>query len=69
MIKEGKTVSDEQPNITKSRLGRGLASLIGDAPKDIASDLDDNPVNIGILPIEQIQANKQIQEASFQRMS
>jgi len=65
MIKEGKTVSDEQPNITKSRLGRGLASLIGDAPKDIASDLDDNPVNIGILPIEQIQANKQNPRSIF----
>ena len=65
MIKEGKTVSDEQPNITKSRLGRGLASLIGDAPKDIASDLDDNPVNIGTLPIEQIQANKQNPRSIF----
>ena len=65
MIKEGNTVSDEQPNITKSRLGRGLASLIGDAPKDIASDLDDNPVNIGTLPIEQIQANKQNPRSIF----
>tara|TARA_B100001057_G_scaffold94168_1_gene90589 strand:+ start:96756 stop:97658 length:903 start_codon:yes stop_codon:yes gene_type:complete len=65
MIKEGNTVSDEQPNITKSRLGRGLASLIGDAPKDIGSDLDDNPVNIGTLPIEQIQANKQNPRSIF----
>ncbi|MBH21618.1 MAG: chromosome partitioning protein ParB [Rhodobiaceae bacterium] len=58
-------MSDEQPNITKSRLGRGLASLIGDAPKDIGSDLDDNPVNIGTLPIEQIQANKQNPRSIF----
>jgi ParB family chromosome partitioning protein len=65
MIKEGNTVSDEQQNITKSRLGRGLASLIGDAPQDIASDLDDNPVNIGTLPIEQIQANKQNPRSIF----
>ena len=65
MIKEGNTVSDEQQNITKSRLGRGLASLIGDAPKDITSDLDDNPVNIGTLPIEQIQANKQNPRSIF----
>ena len=65
MIKEGNTVSDEQPNITKSRLGRGLASLIGDAPKDIASDLGDNPMNIGTLPIEQIQANKQNPRSIF----
>lgn len=65
MIKEGNTVSDEQPNITKSRLGRGLASLIGDAPKDIVSDLGDNPMNIGTLPIEQIQANKQNPRSIF----
>ena len=65
MIKEGNTVSDEQPNITKSRLGRGLASLIGDAPKDVESELDDNPVNIGTLPIEQIQANKQNPRSIF----
>ena len=65
MIKEGNTVSEEQPNITKSRLGRGLASLIGDAPKDIASDLGDNPMNIGTLPIEQIQANKQNPRSIF----
>ena len=65
MIKEGNTVSDEQPNITKSRLGRGLASLIGDAPKDIASDPGDNPMNIGTLPIEQIQANKQNPRSIF----
>ncbi|MAU86684.1 MAG: ParB/RepB/Spo0J family partition protein [Alphaproteobacteria bacterium] len=58
-------MSDEQPNITKSRLGRGLASLIGDAPKDIASDLGDNPMNIGTLPIEQIQANKQNPRSIF----
>ncbi|MGI9312023.1 MAG: ParB/RepB/Spo0J family partition protein [Alphaproteobacteria bacterium] len=58
-------MSDEQPNITKSRLGRGLASLIGDAPKDIASDPGDNPMNIGTLPIEQIQANKQNPRSIF----
>ena len=58
-------MSDEQSNITKSRLGRGLASLIGDVPKDIASDQDDNPVNIGTLPIEQIQANKQNPRSIF----
>jgi ParB family chromosome partitioning protein len=58
-------VSDEQTNITKSRLGRGLASLIGDAPRDVSSNLDDNPINIGTLPIEQIQANKQNPRSIF----
>ena len=43
-------MSDEQTNITKSRLGRGLASLIGDAPRDVSSNLDDNPINIGTYP-------------------
>lgn len=58
-------MSDEQANITKSRLGRGLASLIGDSPKDVSSNLDDNPVNISTLPIEQIQANKQNPRSIF----
>lgn len=58
-------MSDEQTNITKSRLGRGLASLIGDAPRDVSSNLDDNPINIGTLPIEQIQANKQNPRSIF----
>ncbi|MDG2187148.1 MAG: ParB/RepB/Spo0J family partition protein [Hyphomicrobiales bacterium] len=58
-------MSDEQPNVTKSRLGRGLASLIGDAPKDLSSNMDDAPVNISTLPIEQIQANKQNPRSVF----
>jgi len=43
-----------------SRLGRGLASLIGDAPKNIIiSNTLDTKTEIDTVPIEYIQANKQ----------
>ena len=58
-------VTDEQQNLTKSRLGRGLASLMGDLPHESSLTNDENKANISILPIEHVQANKQNPRSSF----
>ncbi len=54
----------EQSNTT-SRLGRGLASLIGDVPKEVISSNSQDEVSISLIPIENIQANKQNPRSVF----
>lgn len=58
-------MTDEQQNLTKSRLGRGLASLMGDLPSESSLNNNDDKANISILPIEHVQANKQNPRSSF----
>jgi len=47
----------EQSN-SSTRLGRGLASLIGDVPKEAISNNTQEEINVSSIPIENIQANK-----------
>ena len=54
----------EQSNTT-TRLGRGLASLIGDVPKDVISNDSQDEINVSLIPIENIQANKQNPRSVF----
>ena len=54
----------EQSNTT-SRLGRGLASLIGDVPKEVISSNSQDDISISLIPIENIQANKQNPRSVF----
>ena len=53
-----KRINDSENH--SSRLGRGLASLIGDAPKNISTiDEVNTKTEIDVIPIEYIQANTQ----------
>jgi ParB family chromosome partitioning protein len=54
----------EQSNST-TRLGRGLASLIGDVPKEVISNDSQDEINVSLIPIENIQANKQNPRSVF----
>src|SRR5210317_1069551 len=54
----------EQSNTT-TRLGRGLASLIGDVPKEVISNNSQDEINVSLIPIENIQANKQNPRSVF----
>jgi len=54
----------EQSNTT-TRLGRGLASLIGDVPKEVISNDGQDEINVSLIPIENIQANKQNPRSVF----
>ena len=54
----------EQSNTT-TRLGRGLASLIGDVPKEVISNDSQDEINLSLIPIENIQANKQNPRSVF----
>ena len=54
----------EQSNTT-SRLGRGLASLIGDVPKEVISSNSQDDISVSLIPIENIQANKQNPRSVF----
>ena len=54
----------EQSNTT-SRLGRGLASLIGDVPKEVISSNSQDDISVSLIPIENIQANKQNTRSVF----
>ena len=58
-------MAEQHTNASTSRLGRGLASLIGDVPRDIASSESDLELNVARLPIEKIQANKQNARSIF----
>jgi len=58
-------VAEQQTNASTSRLGRGLASLIGDVPRDVTSGESDQEFNVARLPIEKIQANKQNPRSIF----
>tara|TARA_B100000035_G_C21027740_1_gene566941 strand:+ start:1129 stop:2010 length:882 start_codon:yes stop_codon:yes gene_type:complete len=58
-------VAEQHTNASTSRLGRGLASLIGDVPRDVASSESDLELNVARLPIEKIQANKQNPRSIF----
>lgn len=54
----------EQSNTT-SRLGRGLASLIGDVPKEVISSNSQDDISVSLIPIENIHANKQNPRSVF----
>ena len=58
-------MAEQHTNASTSRLGRGLASLIGDVPRDVASSESDLELNVARLPIEKIQANKQNPRSTF----
>ena len=58
-------MAEQQTNTSTSRLGRGLASLIGDVPKDATSIESQQEFNVERLPIEKIQANKQNPRSVF----
>jgi len=58
-------VAEQHTNASTSRLGRGLASLIGDVPRDVAPSESDVELNVARLPIEKIQANKQNPRSIF----
>ena len=58
-------MTEQQSNASTSRLGRGLASLIGDAPRDIKPNEIGLDFTIARLPIEKIQANKQNPRSIF----
>ena len=58
-------MAEQHTNASTSRLGRGLASLIGDVPRDVASSKSDLELNVARLPIEKIQANKQNPRSIF----
>ena len=58
-------MAEQQSNESTSRLGRGLASLIGDAPRDIKPNEIGLDFTIARLPIEKIQANKQNPRSVF----
>lgn len=50
---------------SSTRLGRGLASLIGDVPKEVISNNTQEEINVSLIPIENIQANKQNPRSIF----
>jgi ParB family chromosome partitioning protein len=54
----------EQSN-SSTRLGRGLASLIGDVPKEVITNNTQEEINVSLIPIENIQANKQNPRSIF----
>ena len=58
-------MAEQQTNASTSRLGRGLASLIGDVPREVAPGESDLELNVARLPIEKIQANKQNPRSIF----
>jgi len=58
-------VAEQQSNASTSRLGRGLASLIGDVPSDIKPNEIGLDLTVARLPIEKIQANKQNPRSVF----
>ena len=58
-------MAEQHTNASTSRLGRGLASLIGDVPRDVAPSESDVELNVARLPIEKIQANKQNPRSIF----
>jgi ParB family chromosome partitioning protein len=58
-------VAEQHTNASTSRLGRGLASLIGDVPRNVAPGVSELELNIARLPIEKIQANKQNPRSIF----
>ncbi len=58
-------MAEQYTNASTSRLGRGLASLIGDVPTDIISKESEQEFNLTSLPIERIQANKQNPRSVF----
>ena len=58
-------MTEQQSNASTSRLGRGLASLRGDAPRDIKPNEIGLDFTIARLPIEKIQANKQNPRSVF----
>ena len=58
-------MAEQHTNASTSRLGRGLASLIGDVPRDVASSESELELNVARLPIEKIQANKQNPRSIF----
>ena len=58
-------MAEQHTNASTSRLGRGLASLIGDVPRDVVSSESDLELNVARLPIEKIQANKQNPRSIF----
>jgi len=58
-------VAEQHTNASTSRLGRGLASLIGDVPREVAPGESDLELNVARLPIEKIQANKQNPRSIF----
>ena len=58
-------MAEQQSNASTSRLGRGLASLIGDVPRDIKPNEIGLDLTVARLPIEKIQANKQNPRSVF----
>jgi ParB family chromosome partitioning protein len=58
-------VAEQHTNASTSRLGRGLASLIGDVPREVAPGESELELNVARLPIEKIQANKQNPRSIF----
>ena len=58
-------MAEQQSNASTSRLGRGLASLIGDVPRDIKPNESGLDLTVVTLPIEKIQANKQNPRSVF----
>ncbi|MAT23344.1 MAG: chromosome partitioning protein ParB [Rhodobiaceae bacterium] len=58
-------MAEQQSNASTSRLGRGLASLIGDVPSDIKPNEIGLDLTVARLPIEKIQANKQNPRSVF----
>ena len=58
-------MAEQHTNASTSRLGRGLASLIGDVPREVVPGESDLELNVARLPIEKIQANKQNPRSIF----
>ena len=58
-------MAEQQSNASTSRLGRGLASLIGDVSSDIKPNEIGLDLTVARLPIEKIQANKQNPRSVF----
>ena len=58
-------MAEQHTNASTSRLGRGLASLIGDVPREVAPRESELELNVARLPIEKIQANKQNPRSIF----
>ncbi len=58
-------MAEQNTNASTSRLGRGLASLIGDVPREVAPGESELELNVARLPIEKIQANKQNPRSIF----
>ena len=58
-------MAEQHTTASTSRLGRGLASLIGDVPREVAPGESELELNVARLPIEKIQANKQNPRSIF----